>query len=416
MMKKRIVSLLLAFVMTFSLLPTMAWAADNDCSAADDGSVTWPYDADTTTLTISDKGAMKDYANVSSTPWNAYKASVSVNQETVAVTGVSLNAEELNLTVGEDPVTLVATVEPENATDKNIVWESKNTAVATVENGQVTPVSMGTTEIIARTEDGSISDTCVVTVWGTCGTSARWFVDGTTLKIEGSGAISDFANFNAQPWKKARSSITKIELGAGITRIGNFAFTMFSKLTELSIPNDSKLESIGKNAFMSTAKLMSMPLPNSIKTITDTNVANKELHFHGTAAEWEALNYSAKKDVYVLNENGEEIKYEADPYSGKCGNNANWKFAPASGTLTISGNGEVFDYSSATAAPWYRHRDSITTVIVEDGITAIGNYAFADGVYGQLKTVTLPDTVGKIGAHAFQKDANLENIALQNVG
>ena len=73
-MKKRIVSLLLAFVMTFSLLPTMAWAADNDCSAADDGSVTWPYDADTTTLTISDKGAMKDYANVSSTPWNAYKA------------------------------------------------------------------------------------------------------------------------------------------------------------------------------------------------------------------------------------------------------------------------------------------------------------------------------------------------------
>ena len=415
MMKKRIVSLLLAFVMTFSLLPTMAWAADNDCSAADDGSVTWPYDADTTTLTISDKGAMKDYANVSSTPWNAYKASVSVNQETVAVTGVSLNAEELNLTVGEDPVTLVATVEPENATDKNIVWESKNTAVATVENGQVTPVSMGTTEIIARTEDGSISDTCVVTVWGTCGTSARWFVDGTTLKIEGSGAISDFANFNAQPWKKARSSITKIELGAGITRIGNFAFTMFSKLTELSIPNDSKLESIGKNAFMSTAKLMSMPLPNSIKTITDTNVANKELHFHGTAAEWEALNYSAKKDVYVLNENGEEIKYEADPYSGKCGNNANWKFAPASGTLTISGNGEVFDYSSATAAPWYRHRDSITTVIVEDGITAIGNYAFADGVYGQLKTVTLPDTVGKIGAHAFQKDANLENIALQNV-
>lgn len=57
----RLLALLLAFVMTFSLLPTMAWATDNDCSAAGDGSVTWSYDADTTTLTISGKGAMADY-------------------------------------------------------------------------------------------------------------------------------------------------------------------------------------------------------------------------------------------------------------------------------------------------------------------------------------------------------------------
>ena len=56
----RLLALLLAFVMTFSLLPTVTWAADNDCSAAGDGSVTWSYDADTTTLTISGKGAMAD--------------------------------------------------------------------------------------------------------------------------------------------------------------------------------------------------------------------------------------------------------------------------------------------------------------------------------------------------------------------
>ena len=57
----RLLALLLAFVMTFSLLPTVAWATDNDCSAAGDGSVTWSYDADTTTLTIRGKGAMADY-------------------------------------------------------------------------------------------------------------------------------------------------------------------------------------------------------------------------------------------------------------------------------------------------------------------------------------------------------------------
>lgn len=71
----RLLALLLAFVMTFSLLPTVAWAATSgDCSAAGDGSVTWSYDAGTTTLTISGTGAMKDYASVNVTPWNAYKA------------------------------------------------------------------------------------------------------------------------------------------------------------------------------------------------------------------------------------------------------------------------------------------------------------------------------------------------------
>ena len=102
------------------------------------------------------------------------ECTVKVTAKAIAVTEIVLNQKEMTTVVGEMPAALIATVYPESATDKNIVWESKNTAVATVENGQVTPVSMGTTEIIARTEDGSISDTCVVTVWGTCGTSARW--------------------------------------------------------------------------------------------------------------------------------------------------------------------------------------------------------------------------------------------------
>jgi len=69
----RLLALLLAFVMTFSLLPTVTWAADNDCSAAGDGSVTWSYDADTTTLTISGSGAMANYSSSRGTPpWKSY--------------------------------------------------------------------------------------------------------------------------------------------------------------------------------------------------------------------------------------------------------------------------------------------------------------------------------------------------------
>ena len=86
----RLLALLLAFVMTFSLLPTVTWAADNDCSAAGDGSVTWSYDADTTTLTISGKGAMKDYGLTSNiAPWREQSY---VNDITKVVIGDGVTA------------------------------------------------------------------------------------------------------------------------------------------------------------------------------------------------------------------------------------------------------------------------------------------------------------------------------------
>ena len=70
----RLLALLLAFVMTFSLLPTVTWAANEtngDCSAAGDGSVTWSYDAATTTLTISGNGAMAGYTKKTIPTWRS---------------------------------------------------------------------------------------------------------------------------------------------------------------------------------------------------------------------------------------------------------------------------------------------------------------------------------------------------------
>ena len=59
---------------------------------------------------------------------------------------------------------LTATVEPEDASNKNVTWESSNTNVATVNNGEVTAVSAGTATITATAEDGSKTATCTVTV------------------------------------------------------------------------------------------------------------------------------------------------------------------------------------------------------------------------------------------------------------
>lgn len=81
----------------------------------------------------------------------------------VAVTGVTLNKSELSLEVDESE-TLTATITPNNATNKNISWESSNTAVATVTNGVVTAVAEGSATITVTTEDGSFTDECAVTI------------------------------------------------------------------------------------------------------------------------------------------------------------------------------------------------------------------------------------------------------------
>ena len=79
----------------------------------------------------------------------------------VPATGVTLDKTELSLTEGES-ATLTATVEPENATDKAIVWTSSDNAVATVENGVVTAVKAGRATITAAC--GSAKAECTVTV------------------------------------------------------------------------------------------------------------------------------------------------------------------------------------------------------------------------------------------------------------
>ena len=83
--------------------------------------------------------------------------------DTVAVTGVSLNKSSLSLKVNASE-TLTATVNPSNATNKDVTWESSNTSVATVSNGTVKGIAKGSATITVKTSDGNFTATCSVTV------------------------------------------------------------------------------------------------------------------------------------------------------------------------------------------------------------------------------------------------------------
>lgn len=79
------------------------------------------------------------------------------------VTGVTLNTETLELFTGGS-ATLTATVEPSDAANQNVTWQSDNANVATVEGGTVTAVGVGETTIRVTTEEGNYTATCKVTV------------------------------------------------------------------------------------------------------------------------------------------------------------------------------------------------------------------------------------------------------------
>lgn len=86
--------------------------------------------------------------------------------------------------------------------------------------------------------------------------------------------------------------------------------------------------------------------------------------------------------------------------SGSCGDNLTWSLD--GGTLTISGTGNMEDYSYAfisERAPWYSYQNQITTVIINSGVANIGKEAF--NYCTSLKSITIPNSVTSIDDYAF---------------
>jgi len=95
--------------------------------------------------------------------------------------------------------------------------------------------------------------------------------------------------------------------------------------------------------------------------------------------------------------------------SGSCGENVTWSFDTATGTLTISGTGVMADYG-ATVRPWNDYRKQIASIVIENGVTSIGNSAFS--VCDSLTSVTIPSSVSTIGNDAFVSCSRLTSITI----
>ena len=92
-----------------------------------------------------------------------------------------------------------------------------------------------------------------------------------------------------------------------------------------------------------------------------------------------------------------------------CGANLTWTLS--NNQLTISGTGDMNNFDSySSRAPWYLDNTYITKIVIEDGVTSIGDYAFY--YLSKLTSVSIPSSVKRIGKHAFASCSSLTSITI----
>ena len=264
------------------------------------------------------------------------------------------------------------------------------------------------------------------------------------------------------------SRLTSITISYGVTSIGNSAFSYCRSLTSITIPGS--VTSIGNSAFDSCKKLKTISLgcgsalkksdfgkqanlvsyashtlkKTAAKAKTCTEDGNKEYwtcehcgkYFlsddanpaTATAVEQSefiipALNHKNATTRGASEPTETAPGYSGDLYCPDCNTvlekgytywnegDLTWKLYE-DGTLTISGTGAMKDYNSDdNRSPVFWNTD-VTSIVIEEGVTSIGNNAFYD--CDSLTSVTIPGNVESIGERAFYHCDNLTDVTLQD--
>ncbi|MBX9033406.1 Ig-like domain-containing protein [Gordonibacter massiliensis (ex Traore et al. 2017)] len=150
---------------------------------------------------------------------------------TTPVTGVSLDAAELELYVGADASKLTATVAPTTASNKAVTWKSSNVGAAAVDaDGNVSPVAAGTATVTATTVDGGYTASCEVTVKQHAEGVALDKHELTLTGAESSALKATVAPDNATnkdvTWASSDESVATVAADGVVTSVGKGAATI----------------------------------------------------------------------------------------------------------------------------------------------------------------------------------------------
>ena len=214
---------------------------------------------------------------------------------------------------------------------------------------------------------------------------------------EGTMQIDEYAFWGA--WQ-----VTSLELPSTLETIDHYAFWNMSGLTSVVIPEG--VTYLGEGVFRGCDGLKEITIPVSLTTIypyTFKNCTSLEtVRYNGTAEQWAAMTVIADGNDYFT---GATVTFGGSGEGGDSGETdepategITWSYDGETGTLTFSGTGEIEDQIQYEQ-PWFEeYKYNCTNIVVEEGITSIGDYAF----YNMMaNTITLPEGLTRIGQYAF---------------
>lgn len=290
---------------------------------------------------------------------------------------------------------------------------------------------------------------------GTCGDNLAWAFDDSTgeLVITGMGDMyDDYYCGDNRPWEiyadkiktvtisdsvtsignyafSSCANLTSVTIGDNVTTIGNGAFEFCGSLTSIVIPEavtsiggwafyhctgltnltipDSVI-TIQKSAFRSCSNLRSLIIPNAVKVIDDYAFFQCDsltsVYYEGLEEEWNEVEIGDYNELLL----DATIYYNC--IYGSYGENLTWAFNTDTGELSINGIGEMCNNYHYNDGPWASYKDEIKTVVINDGITTIGDYAFY--YFTRLTNIQIPDGVESIGYCSFVMCTSLIDITI----
>ena len=162
---------------------------------------------------------------------------------------------------------------------------------------------------------------------------------------------------------------SEVVIPDGVTSIGSSAFSGCTGLTSITIPDS--VTSIGSSAFSGCTGLTSITIPDSVTSIGSSA-------FYGCTGLKELTMPCSANYSYAF---------------GGCTNIEKVTLTEGTGIM------KDYDSSSYMNTPWYISRNNLKEIVLEDGITKIGNYVFYDCT--GLERITIPSSVTSIGNNAF---------------
>jgi len=245
--------------------------------------------------------------------------------------------------------------------------------------------------------------------WG----NLSWRLDDDgCLTISGYGPMEDFSDNSSAAWRSCRTSIVKVVIGNGVTSIGDNAFGGCDSLTSITIPNG--VTSIGGSAFSYCTSLTSITIPDSVTSIGEGAflwcIGLTSVHINSLAA-WCGISFSY--------DTSNPLHYAHNLYIG--GNLVQELIIP-DGVTSIGSY--AFDYCNSLTSITisnsvtsirgraFSYCTSLTSITIPDSVTSIGSYAF--NYCTSLTSITIPDSVTSIGEGAFYNCTSLTSITIPN--